>query len=172
MKLQQLRDNQLEIRCLRQDDMPSVWTIYEHGRQAEVSAINVQGRESSTRHGGSIFHLDSQVAICLFAEEIIGFVRFSRNEILGIYVAQRHQGRGAARRLLRHALENMDAAVDTEVLATNERALTLFFRNGFEVTRPTSVEIPECGSVAQGYLLQRRQHKPATQSFEGETSVG
>lgn len=144
--------DELEIRVLLPTDESRIKAIFNRARRIELLSMGSTTCEHSQFKS---FDPRSHAAVSVLNEEVNGFIEFSPDEILGLYVDPLHQGKGVARRLLRFALKSMDNSINAEVLAGNEHALTLFFRHGFEVLRPTTIAIPEAKAAARGYHLQR-----------------
>lgn len=156
MKSSQYRIDDLEIREFKAEDKQALANINQQARRSELALAGISISGALQNEPSFPNQAGFKVMISFLKSEIVGFVEFSDSEISRIHVSPAHQGRGVARRLLRHALENIEGTANAEVLAANERALTLCFRHGFDVMRRTSIEIPETGTVAQGYMLQRK----------------
>lgn len=160
MKISHYGD-ELKVSTLLPRDKPHVQTIFSEARRIELLSAGI------TLHEDPKFLVDSyaQVAVARLDAEVAGFVEYSTSEILRLYVDPLHQGKGVSSRLLRYALQHMLGSVNAEVLAGSELALTLFFRYGFEVLRPLTIEILETKTVARGYLLQLRGSTRSNQTY-------
>lgn len=153
MKKQQYRNSQLEFRSMVEQDITSVRKFYDLARSSDLcDAGIVVDKEIPYFSRGT----DSRVVVSVLDGQVVAFVDFTTSEICGLYVDPIHEGKGVARMLLGHAMRAMDKEINAEVLAGNERAISFFFRQGFQVVRPTTVDILETQGVARGFLLLRK----------------
>lgn len=88
---------------------------------------------------------------------VAGFVALAEDEITWLYVDPARYGQGAGTALLRHALAHGGPRVETTVLAGNERALSLYLREGFAVVETREGKLAGNEAFpATGHILERR----------------
>lgn len=81
-----------------------------------------------------------KVFLLLADEEIVGSVALRGAEIDDLFVAEKHRGKGYGKELLLWALENIKAdRVFLRVAAWNERAVKLYEKMGFSITKKIKI---------------------------------
>lgn len=80
-------------------------------------------------------YLEAVTLVCCkdAQQRICGFVGVSNNEVHMLFVGDEHRGKGVGKRLLRHAIEALEAD-RLDVNEQNPEALAFYLHQGFEVT--------------------------------------
>ncbi|MBM7845756.1 GNAT family N-acetyltransferase [Herpetosiphon giganteus] len=77
----------------------------------------------------------SQKFVISIDDQVVGFVGINGKYLGWLYIAPSHYGRGLGRQLLNFALEQIGAGAWTIALAENRRAVELYQRAGFAISK-------------------------------------
>jgi len=86
-------------------------------------------------------YLDSVMLICTkdSSQRITGFAGVAAGKIEMLFIAPDHRGQGLGKKLLRYALEHLNA-YELDVNEQNPQALGFYFKQGFEVIGRSEVD--------------------------------
>ncbi|MCY1457143.1 putative N-acetyltransferase YjaB [compost metagenome] len=90
-------------------------------------------------------------------QRITGFAGVAAGKIEMLFIDPAHRGRGLGKRLLRYALENLNAD-QLDVNEQNPQALGFYFKQGFEVIGRSEVD-----GMGQPYPLLHMRLRQAQQ---------
>ncbi len=102
-------------------------------------------------------YLDSVMLICTkdSSQRITGFAGVAAGKIEMLFIDPDHRGQGLGKKLLRYALEHLNA-YELDVNEQNPQALSFYFKQGFEVIGRSEVD-----GMGQPYpLLHMRLRQP------------
>ncbi|MCE7078987.1 GNAT family N-acetyltransferase [Streptomyces sp. ST2-7A] len=89
---------------------------------------------------------------------VVGFVALEDDEVSWLYVDPARYGQGAGGALLRYAVAQAGARVETSVLAGNERAIGVYQRAGFTIVETRSGKLVGNESFpATGHIMEYRK---------------
>jgi len=106
-------------------------------------------------------YLDAVMLICTkdSSQRITGFAGVAAGKIEMLFIDPDHRGQGLGKKLLRYALEHLNA-VELDVNEQNPQALGFYFKQGFEVIGRSEVD-----GMGQPYpLLHMRLRQPQQHS--------
>jgi putative acetyltransferase len=102
-------------------------------------------------------YLDAVMLICTkdANQRITGFAGVAAGKVEMLFIDPEHRGQGLGKKLLRYALENLNAD-QLDVNEQNPQALGFYFKQGFEVIGRSEVD-----GMGQPYpLLHMRMRQP------------
>ncbi|MNI73823.1 putative N-acetyltransferase YjaB [compost metagenome] len=109
-------------------------------------------------------YLDAVMLICTkdSSQRITGFAGVAAGKIEMLFIDPAHRGQGLGKKLLRYAMENLNAD-ELDVNEQNPQALGFYFKQGFEVIGRSEVD-----GMGQPYpLLHMRMRQNQTLSQHG-----
>src|SRR5581483_42282 len=111
----------MEIRAFEPGDWPCLCEIHDLSRLDELRANGLVEafltlEQTADREG--LF--EGRLAVAVSDRRIQGFVAFSKNEVIWLYVHPVEYRRGVGRALLRYAIQQCGGDVSVEVLAWNQ----------------------------------------------------
>ncbi|WP_131109026.1 GNAT family N-acetyltransferase [Pseudomonas sp. Sample_10] len=109
-------------------------------------------------------YLDAVMLICTkdANQRITGFAGVAAGKVEMLFIDPQHRGQGLGRKLLRYALENLNAD-QLDVNEQNPQALGFYFKQGFEVIGRSEVD-----GMGQPYpLLHMRMRQVQQRSQHG-----
>ncbi|HKS14081.1 MAG TPA: GNAT family N-acetyltransferase [Pseudomonas sp.] len=112
-------------------------------------------------------YLDAVMLVCCKeGSRICGFAGVANGRLDMLFVAPQDHGRGIGKRLLRHAVQELDAR-SLDVNEQNAHALAFYQRQGFEVTGRA-----ETDGLGQPYPLLHMRLIPAQPSDQEQGAAG
>ncbi len=126
-----------QIRPYTENDWPVVSQIHDAARPDELrGACDPRAFIPLGDDQDSLIDFQqAQKFVISIDDAVVGFVGINGKYLGWLYIAPSHYGRGLGRQLLNFALEQIGAGAWTIALAENRRAVGLYQRAGFQISK-------------------------------------
>lgn len=125
----------MHIRPYQEADFNALAEIYNASRPDEFYAEEAEFTFIPWAEDEYMMSILSHSKIYVYEEDsIIGFCGFTGERINWLFVNPLHRGRGIGFELLLHVLTKLENGANLSVWKSNQRAITLYKKQGFKIT--------------------------------------